>query len=65
MATDKGHILLLEPWFNPAGLPRDGDKAVVSLFEPDQEGRQGSQKASDRGAQGPSQDHDDDSSIPF
>jgi hypothetical protein len=53
MATDKGHILLLEPWFNPAGLPRDGDKAVVSLFEPDQGGRQGSQNASDRCAQGP------------
>lgn len=67
MQTDKGHILLLEPWFNPAGIPRDGDKVLLSLFEPqerEQSGQQGGQAPSQpQGGQPPSDDFDDD--IPW
>lgn len=64
MQTDKGHILLLEPWFNPGGLPRDGDKAILSLFEPNEGGSRGQSNARDSGSQGRT-DYDDDESIPF
>ena len=57
METDKGPILLLEPWFNPAGVPRDGDKVLLSLFPPN-ERDQGSRPAG-KAQEGP----DDD--VPF
>jgi hypothetical protein len=76
MATDKGHILLLEPWFNPAGLPRDGDKAVLSLFPPQEGGSRGQSNAQHSSSQGTQQGggfatpdgqggDDFDSDVPF
>ena len=35
LQTDKGHCLLLEKWFNPAGLAEpDRPSVILSLFEP-------------------------------
>lgn len=61
---DGGQFLLLNKWFNPAGVPSKGEKILVSMFEPrDQQqssGGGGSHSASaDQGAA----DLDDD--IPF
>lgn len=53
LQTDKGHILLLEPWFNPAGVPRDGDKALLSLFPPQQGDGRGQENARQTASQGP------------
>lgn len=35
LQTDSGHCLLLEKWFNPAGLAEpDRPSVILSLFEP-------------------------------
>jgi len=32
---DGGKFILIEPWFNPAGVPHESDRSVmVSMFEP-------------------------------
>lgn len=40
MMSDKGPFILLKRTFNPAGVPVDGDRVMVSCFEPrnDQQG---------------------------
>lgn len=41
MESDKGPFMILEPWFNPAGVPRkDGGGVMVSMFAPrDKDGK--------------------------
>lgn len=70
MQGDKGPFIMLKRTFNPAGIPHDGrDNALLSCFEPRQDGQQGGQRQmSDAhragyNAQAPGGDLDD--SIPF
>ena len=36
MESDNGPFILLDPAFNPAGVPRKNDRVLVSMFEPSQ-----------------------------
>lgn len=58
---DKGPYILLERWFNPAGIvnPDGRSNVLLSLFEP----KQGDQSAPARTASAPSDDFDDN--VPF
>lgn len=60
--TDNGHALILERWFNPAGLPNPDNRSgvLLSLFEPKAKDSTPAQQPSQ---QQPSPDPDDD--IPF
>ena len=60
MKGDNGEFVILNRWFNPAGIPNpdDRDSVIVSCFKPRQEGQQ--QPAPQASAPA---DYDDD--IPF
>jgi len=48
---DRGRFIIMEPWFNPAGVPHEAGKGVmVSMFEPRQDDGHSTPKA---GKQGP------------
>lgn len=57
---DNGPFILLDPAFNPAGVPRKDGRVLVSMFEPSQRatGNQGT-------AQGAPAGGDLDDAIPF
>ena len=38
---DNGPFMLLERWFNPAGVDTDRDSVLLSLFKPDNKAGQG------------------------
>ena len=66
MEGDNGPYVILERWFNPAGIanPQDRSNLIVSCFEPrprdgQQAGNQGGQR------QQQSRDMPDDSDVPF
>ncbi len=63
MENDNGMFMLLDPAFNPAGVPREGDRVMVSMFEPRRrdEGSQGGDFNSPPSRGG----YDDSSEIPF
>jgi len=42
---DGGKFIILEPWFNPAGIPHEAGKGIMlSMFEPKADGAQPAQK---------------------
>ena len=55
---DNGPFMLMERWFNPAGVDTDRDSVLLSLFKPDSKGGQGAPQQS-----APRDDLDSD--IPF
>lgn len=65
---DGGKMILMERWFNPAGVPNPDGRATVliSMFEPQQQGggQQQSQQQRQAPQQAPKQDAFDEN-IPF
>ena len=60
---DNGPFMLLERWFNPAGVDTDRDSVLLSLFKPDNKGGQGApRQGAGGGGQGGGGIDDD---IPF
>lgn len=61
---DDGMFMLLDPAFNPAGVPRKEDRVLVSMFEPrKKESQADRQRDYDNSTGNPSTDFDDE--IPF
>lgn len=68
MKNDDGSVfILLERWFNPAGIPSDRGSVLLNCFDPQSNGggndEQKPTSRSDGGGRKPKQDMDDD--IPF
>ena len=65
---DGGRFIILEPWFNPAGVPHEPGKGImVSLFEPKQEGDKAASPRGDigYGTKPAGKQADDGFDIPF
>lgn len=63
ITTDKGHALLLDKTFNPAGLAEPGRESILlSLFEPKEQGQGGQRTTQPQQSQANDNLEDD---IPF
>ena len=60
---DDGMFILLDPAFNPAGVPRKDDRVLVSMFEPRNRETQQDRQADYEGSGAASSNLDDE--IPF
>ena len=58
---DDGMFILMDPAFNPAGVPRKGNRVLISMFEPKGRESQADRQRDYEGAAGGL----DESEIPF
>lgn len=67
MQGDNGPYILLERWFNPAGVanPDNRGNLILSLFEPQDNKQQQSSPPQDSTAGGSNKPADPDDDIPF